>query len=614
MDNAEPPNTENIDSELIGIIYEVAFDPDFWPDLLEGVSKLLENRGVREFQPEKMSSKEMPEDGLEQVQFFSDQLARGEEQRLGILLPHLCRALKLKREYNDTDHSLGQARAIIDQFPFGVLLVNAEKKLISANPYALSAITDSPLLLLDNNRLCITDKALNQQLKAQIHQATNNIEHTDKNGTDKQAALIKITENNDSPPVSLLISPDLYPSDHYDKQAENYAIIFIACASVRQKIAPQALQALFHLSPAEAHLAALLASGVSLNQAAEQRFIARNTAKVQLKSIFNKTGVSRQAELIKLILTSSAVFTPPAPSPDDPALKAQIKAWSHINLETHIRLSDGRRLQYAEYGDPQGIPIIHIHGVLGGRYERLPDDLLTRKLGVRLIIPDRPGYGLSDPVAHHSYPDFAYDLLELVEHLKLSQFSIMGLSVGAIYASAFAYIEPHKLKNIAMISSTPPFRSFADYEGLQPSLKLLIAFSKYLPTAAQMIARVAIKNACKDPVKFFSNIPVSTSDRTILSNPLYAEHFRSCLLSGSEACHSGFIQDIMISGEPWPFAFEDIQKKIDFWHGTQDTHSPLNRIMPVIHGTKNKQLHKIEGGGHFLIYHHWQEILQSLTQ
>ncbi|VAW59761.1 hypothetical protein MNBD_GAMMA11-1168, partial [hydrothermal vent metagenome] len=459
-----------------------------------------------------------------------------------------------------------------------------------------------------------TSRSLNQQLKAQIHQATDTTVNIDKNGTDKQVALIKIDENDDSPPVSLLISPDLYPGSQYDKQAESYAIIFIACASVRQKIAPRTLQALFHLTPAEARLAALLASGVSLNQAAEQRFIARNTAKVQLKSIFSKTGVSRQAELIKLILTSPAVFTSSTPSPDDSELKARIKTRSHINLETHIRLSDGRRLEYAEYGDPRGIPIIHIHGVLGGRYERLPDDLLTRELGVRLIIPDRPGYGLSDSVAHHSYLDFAHDLLELVEHLSLSTFSIMGLSVGAIYASAFAYIAPQKLKNIAMISSTPPFRSFADYEGLQPSLKLLIAFSKYLPTAAQMIARVAIRNACKDPIKFFANIPVSASDRAILSNPLYTEHFRSCLLSGSLTCHSGFIQDIMISAEPWPFAFENIQKKIDFWHGTQDTHSPLNRIRPVIEATENKQLHKIEGGGHFLIYHHWQKILQSLVQ
>jgi len=190
----------------------------------------------------------------------------------------------------------------------------------------------------------------------------------------------------------------------------------------------------------------------------------------------------------------------------------------------------------------------------------------------------------------------------------------MGLSVGAIYASAFAYIAPQKLKHIAMISSTPPFRSFADYEGLQPSLKLLIAFSKYMPTAAQMIAKVAIKNACNDPKKFFANIPVSTSDRLILSNPLYSEHFANCLLSGSQACHSGFIQDIMISGKPWPFPFEKLDKKIDFWHGTQDTHSPLNRIQPVIDAIQDKQLHKIEGGGHFLIYSHWQEILKSLIQ
>ena len=606
----KPTDSVNIDSELIGMVYEIAFDPNFWPDLLEGISGLLEDKTIDDFK-----RNEIGDDRQQTTAFYSDSLAQNEEQRLAILLPHLCRALKLKREYNNTDHSLHQARAIIDQFPFGVLMVNTRRELISVNPYALETIGKSHSLFLKNNQLFIKGKQAHQQLEDGINQAAKPLEHNvNQQKVNAHITLIKLGDEYDSPPVSLLISPDLHPTDTYDKQAEHYAIIFIASASVRQQISPLTLQLLFNLTPAEASLASLLASGMSLSQAAEHNSISRNTAKVQLKSIFTKTGVSRQSELIKLILTSPAVFSSATQPSENSPLKKQVNETSHINLESHIKLKDGRRLQYAEYGDPRGKPVVYIHGALGCRYERLPNDRLTRQMGIRLVIPDRPGYGLSDPVPNHSYLDFVDDLQALLAHLNIEKFSIMGLSVGAIYAMAFAYKMPHKLQHIAMVSSTPPFRCFADYEEIQPSLKLLIAFSKYVPSAAQMIAKIAIKNACKNPQKFFANIPLSPSDLDILSNPLLTEHFIHCLLSGSQRCHNGFVQDIMISAEPWPFAFEEIKNTIDFWHGTQDTHSPLNRMKPVIDGVKNKRLHKIEGGGHFLIYNHWQAILQLLIR
>ncbi|MBU1424443.1 MAG: alpha/beta hydrolase [Gammaproteobacteria bacterium] len=603
MEDRRQPDAKGIESELIGIVYESAFDPDFWTDLLECVASLFEDRRFNSQKPTTF-----PDDDLEQVRLFTDQMGKDEALRLATLLPHLYRALKLKREYNDVNHTRGQAQAIIEQFPLGVLLVNSKGKLISANQHALNTIADSNTMFMENDVLCITTAKQDQLLKSLICKAAN----SPLEDADEHVSFFKIGEEGMELPVSLLITPDPYPRIHFDRQVENCAAIFIASASVKQRIANSALQTIFGLSPAEARLAALLASGVSLNQAADQSCISKNTAKVQLKSVFSKIGVNRQAELVKLILTSPAVFNPADKRKKKVRLTAGVKAKSHINKEAHITLRDGRRLQYAEYGDPQGKPVIHTHGVLGCRYERFPDDLLTRKLGVRLIIPDRPGYGLSEYAPEHGYLDFADDLLELVDHLDIRQCSIMGLSVGAIYASAFAYKTPKRLHNIAMICSTPPFRSFSDFAGMPPSLKLLAAFSKYLPTAARMIADIAITNACKDPGTFLANIPVCASDRVILSHSLLKEHIEVCVLAGSKDCHSGFVQDVLLSAELWPFALKDIQTKTYFWHGTEDTHSPLCRVKPIIDAVPNSRLFRIDGGGHFLIYDHWQEILSTL--
>ena len=63
---------------------------------------------------------------------------------------------------------------------------------------------------------------------------------------------------------------------------------------------------LFELTPAEANLAILMAQGLILAEASEAQNISQHTARAQLKSIFAKTNVSRQAELVRLVITSVA--------------------------------------------------------------------------------------------------------------------------------------------------------------------------------------------------------------------------------------------------------------------------------------------------------------------
>jgi pimeloyl-ACP methyl ester carboxylesterase len=62
-----------------------------------------------------------------------------------------------------------------------------------------------------------------------------------------------------------------------------------------------------------------------------------------------------------------------------------------------VRLRDGRSLSYAQYGDPAGFPILSAHGGLACRLDVGPAASVAAQSGVRLISPDRPGVGRSDP-------------------------------------------------------------------------------------------------------------------------------------------------------------------------------------------------------------------------
>jgi DNA-binding CsgD family transcriptional regulator len=83
--------------------------------------------------------------------------------------------------------------------------------------------------------------------------------------------------------------------------SECQAAIVLVDTDARRRTPEATLRGAFHLTQAEARLASQLASGDSLNTVCERLGIVKETGRNQLKSIFAKTGTSRQAELVLLI-------------------------------------------------------------------------------------------------------------------------------------------------------------------------------------------------------------------------------------------------------------------------------------------------------------------------
>jgi len=69
---------------------------------------------------------------------------------------------------------------------------------------------------------------------------------------------------------------------------------------------------------------------------------------------------------------------------------------SVVRTATVLRLEDGRRLAFAEVGDPRGEPVFGFHGTPGSSEQLGMVAEAAERVGVRCILPDRPGYGLSD--------------------------------------------------------------------------------------------------------------------------------------------------------------------------------------------------------------------------
>src|SRR5690242_9051910 len=118
---------------------------------------------------------------------------------------------------------------------------------------------------------------------------------------------------------------------------------------------------------------------------------------------------------------------------------------------------DGRRLAYAEHGDPSGQPVLMFHGSPGSRVQSHPDVSIARELGLRVLTVDRPGYGLSDRHPGRALLDWPADVEALADALGLGRFPIIGVSGGGPHAAACAFRLPHRVTRLALASSAGPF-------------------------------------------------------------------------------------------------------------------------------------------------------------
>ncbi|KAB2573663.1 hypothetical protein DBV05_g7652 [Lasiodiplodia theobromae] len=106
----------------------------------------------------------------------------------------------------------------------------------------------------------------------------------------------------------------------------------------------------------------------------------------------------------------------------------------------------GRTICFSEVGDPNGFAIFVCVGMGLTRYVTAFYDELATSLKLRLITPDRPGVGESQSDPHGTPLSWPDDVLCICQALKITKFSIMAHSAGAIYALATALRMPQHIR------------------------------------------------------------------------------------------------------------------------------------------------------------------------
>jgi len=224
-----------------------------------------------------------------------------ERQLLTLLTPHLSRAIEMYAKLNRMTSERDLYAGAVNQLSVASIILDEQGRMLTTNAVGRALLDQGEGLSLRDGHLHIEGRNINKELQ----EALTSIIREQLHGETSMVRALRVPRPGGRSDLGLVVRP--VPASQWSEgQVSPSAAVFISDPDLQESTSRPILGALFELTPAEANLATLLARGLSLAQVSVAQNISQHTARAQLKSIFAKTGVSRQAELVRLVLKSVA--------------------------------------------------------------------------------------------------------------------------------------------------------------------------------------------------------------------------------------------------------------------------------------------------------------------
>ncbi len=260
-------------------------------------------------------------------------------------------------------------------------------------------------------------------------------------------------------------------------------------------------------------------------------------------------------------------------------------------------LEDGSRLNWRQWGDPEGFPVLYCHGFPGSRLEAALAHEGALRLGLRLIAPDRPGLGGSPPLMKADLAIRADILAGLMGRLGFQHWGVLGVSAGGSYAVAVAARHPEQVRALSCVAPLVPQ---AGAEGMH------------------LLARAVIRAAARHPRRFRALVaslaPVlrrhprwglralrpwlPPSDQAALADPTLRRIWNASVQEGLRQGGAA-AEDLRALVRPWPLDPAAITCPTRIWHGEADTQVPLGHGRWLARRIPHCRWQPVADQGHF---------------
>ena len=214
------------------------------------------------------------------------------------LTPHFTGALRTFSALKTAELERDVYRTALEGLACGTLLLDQSGRIVRADAAATRLLERDTALSIADFRLRAADRTDDSELREAILAAV-------RDSSNESPAYSRAIRLSTCTHLTLLVR-SLAPSASSANKRAVAAVVYLSDTQAASTASAQRLIDLFDLNATEAALALQLVQGRTLAQAARQMHLTEQTARTYSKRIFAKTGTHRQADLVRLILTSVA--------------------------------------------------------------------------------------------------------------------------------------------------------------------------------------------------------------------------------------------------------------------------------------------------------------------
>ena len=256
--------------------------------------------------------------------------------------------------------------------------------------------------------------------------------------------------------------------------------------------------------------------------------------------------------------------------------------------EGQFLLADGRRLGYAEFGDPTGPVVLWFHGTLGARRQFLAKGRRAAEtLGLRVIVIERPGTGLSDSHRYSSVSEWVADMAQVADALDAEQLGVVGMSGGGPYALACGALPPlvDRVAAVGVLDGTVP--AVGPEATRAGATNIARRFGPILTQLRRPLAVIA--TILLAPLIPFAHYAYRLYmrmwpeiDRRVLDDPEVEAIFVDDMVNAFRGRCLAMVDDARLLGRDWGFRLVDVKVPVRWWHGETDHVVPIDGVHTAI--------------------------------
>jgi pimeloyl-ACP methyl ester carboxylesterase len=278
-----------------------------------------------------------------------------------------------------------------------------------------------------------------------------------------------------------------------------------------------------------------------------------------------------------------------------------------------VSRGDGSVIQVEVAGEQSAAPVLFCHGLADSRLSAHLFGRAARELGLRVVAPDRPGTGGTDPCRLRRLADWVADAVQVLDALGADSAALLGISAGGPFAAACAAQMAGRVRSLVLVSPLGP--PSWPTRGMASGERLSLEIARHAPGfGGWFLGRLAAL-AGRSP-RLFLRLATSELpgiDRRALGQPGLRDCFLANYIEAFRRGSGGVAQDLRVLTRPWGFELGAIQVPTVVHYGDADTTVPPQHARLFADAIPGAQLQLHPGHGHFSIVGAAREMLAPLA-